>query len=76
MAAGKFHPLLTGTAITSAGTLASRLLGLARAAVAPAWKSDLRDGPDTQGKGCEREPNPARASHSEGGGESWGAAHR
>jgi putative peptidoglycan lipid II flippase len=30
MAAGKFHPLLTGTAITSAGTLASRVLGLVR----------------------------------------------
>jgi putative peptidoglycan lipid II flippase len=30
MAAGKFHPLLKGTAITSAGTLASRVLGLVR----------------------------------------------
>src|SRR5262245_36048382 len=30
MAAGKFHPLLTGTAITSAGTLVSRVLGLVR----------------------------------------------
>ena len=30
MAAGKLHPLLTGTAITSAGTLVSRVLGLVR----------------------------------------------
>jgi putative peptidoglycan lipid II flippase len=30
MAAGRFHPLFSGTAITSAGTLVSRVLGLVR----------------------------------------------
>src|SRR6476646_10242697 len=36
MAAGRFHPLLSGTAVTSAGTLVSRVLGLVRDTVTAA----------------------------------------